>query len=99
MNKKIITLKQRVRDRSVPAPPSFDPSSLPDDFLLTAKELAGWLRLSLSTLEDWRCKHPNRGPRWVQVAGMPRYRLGDVRAWLMADRPNSSRQASVSIGK
>src|SRR5262245_42854936 len=69
---------RRVRDRSVPPPPTFDPRVLPDSALLTAKELAGWLRLALSTLADWRSQHRERGPAWVLVAGMPRYRMGDV---------------------
>jgi hypothetical protein len=95
----VLTLQGRVRDRSVPPPPNFDPTALADDCLLAPKELAGWLRLSLSTLEDWRYKHPERGPPWVQVARMPRYRLGDVRAWLLADRPNDRRRVSVQMGR
>ena len=75
------------RNRSVPLPPPFDPTTLPDNALLTAKELAGWLRLSLSTLESWRLRHPERGPPWILVAGQLRYRMGDVRQWLLADRP------------
>jgi len=80
---------RRVRNRSVPPPPPFDPSTLPDNALLTAKELAGWLRLSLATLEDWRLRHPDRGPPTVSVARLPRYRIADVRKWLLGDRPAS----------
>jgi hypothetical protein len=76
-----------VRNRSVPLPPPFDPTTLPDNALLTAKELAGWLRLSLSTLESWRLRHPDRGPPWILVAGQVRYCMRDVRQWLLADRP------------
>ncbi len=86
MSATVIAL-HRVRNRSVPLPPPFDPTTLPDNALLTAKELAGWLRLSLSTLESWRLRHPDRGPPWVVVAGQPRYRVGDVRKWLLTDRP------------
>lgn len=75
------------RNRSVPLPPPFDPTTLPDNALLTAKELAGWLRLSLSTLESWRLRHPERGPPWILVAGQVRYCLRDVRQWLLTDRP------------
>ena len=75
------------RNRSVPPPPPFDPTTLADNALLTAKELAGWLRLSVSTLESWRLRHPDRGPPWILVAGQPRYRMGDVRKWLLVDRP------------
>jgi hypothetical protein len=77
---------RRVANRSVPPPLMFDPSTLPDNAVLTAKELAGWLRLALSTLSDWRSQHPDRGPNWVLVADKPRYRMGDVRRWLHTDR-------------
>jgi hypothetical protein len=80
----------------MPPPPDFDPTALADDCLLAPKELAGWLRLSLSTLEDWRYKHPERGPPWVQVAGMPRYRIGDVREWLLSDPPLKTRTGRAS---
>jgi hypothetical protein len=100
MNKTLSTNGSRIRNRSVPPPPNFDPTGLPDDFLLTPKELAGWLRLSVSTLEDWRCKHPHRGPTWVLVAGLPRYRIGDVRKWLFSDTPfKNTRQASEPISE
>ena len=75
------------RNRSVPPPPAFDPTTLADNALLTAKELAGWLRLSVSTLESWRLRHPDRGPPWILVAGQVRYCMRDVRQWLFADRP------------
>ena len=88
----------RIRSRSMPPPPSFDPATLGDNMLLTPKELAGWLRLSRSTLEDWRLHHPDRGPPWVLVAGKPRYRLGDIRRWLLADAPTNDRHsAGVAI--
>jgi hypothetical protein len=34
----------------------------------------------------------------VQVAGMPRYRLGDIRVWLFVDRPNNRREISALTG-
>jgi hypothetical protein len=55
--------------------------------------LAGWLRLALSTLSDWRSQHQDRGPAWVLVAGMPRYRMGHVRSWLLEDRPRQNSQS------
>jgi hypothetical protein len=89
---------RRVRNRSVPPPPPFDPSTLPDNALLTAKELAGWLRLSLATLEDWRLRHPHRGPPTVSVAGLPRYRIADVRNWLLGKGQGSVPSAYTSSG-
>jgi hypothetical protein len=85
------------RNRSVPPPPPFDPTTLPDNALLTAKELAGWLRLSVSTLESWRLRHRERGPPWVLVAGQPRYRMGDVRQWLLAARPPTGGSSASQI--
>ena len=83
---------RRIRTRSTPPPPLFDPDTLSDSMLLTPKELAGWLRLSLSTLECWRRQHPDRGPPWILVATKPRYRLGDVRRWLHANAQTDSRR-------
>ena len=75
-------LPQGSRNRSVPPPPSFDPTALPGNAVLTPRELAGWLRFALSTLEDWR--RNDRGPPWILIAGKPRYRMGDVCEWLRA---------------
>lgn len=91
-----ITRPPRTRNRSVPPPPAFDIATLPDDAVLRAQELAGWLRLSLATLEAWRYQHPDRGPPWVVVAGLPRYRLGDVRKWLLSDQCTGRRRSSRS---
>jgi len=68
---------------------------LVDSILLTPKEVAGWLRLSLATLECWRCRYPDRGPRWIRVAGMPRYVVADVRAWLVAAQRSGSRSTEL----
>jgi hypothetical protein len=84
---------RRVRNRSVPPPPPFDPAALPDNAVITTRELAGWLRFSLSTLETWRLKRPDRGPPWILVAGQPRYRMGDVRKWLLTDPPPAGRRS------
>lgn len=89
---------RRIRNRSVPLPPPFDPGTLPDNALLTAKELAGWLRLSVSTLETWRLRCPDRGPPWVLVAGLPRYRMGDVRRWLLAGKTEHAPSVLFSPG-
>ena len=84
----------RTRNRSVPPPPPFDPTSLSDNALITPKEFCGWVRVAISTASDWRSQHPDRGPAWVLVAGMPRYRIGDVRQWLLVDRPRENSQSA-----
>jgi predicted DNA-binding transcriptional regulator AlpA len=53
----------------------------PDDAVLTTKEVAMWLRVSVQTLESMRLKHT--GPRYVKTS--PKgvgYRRGDVKRWL-----------------
>ena len=86
------------RLRSVPPPPAFDPATLGDNILLTSKELAGrpgfprrrWC-VGGATIQS--------GPPF-QVAGKPRYRVGDVRQWLLADPPAERRAlASLSEGQ
>jgi hypothetical protein len=60
----------------------YDLDALPDCTLLKRDEVASWLRLSTATLERWAAKA--RGPPITRVDGRPRYRLGDLRAWLSA---------------
>jgi len=50
--------------------------------LLTETELAAELRVSRRTLQRWRTE--GRGPRWIRVGKAPRYKWGDVQAWLEA---------------
>jgi hypothetical protein len=52
----------------------------PDEVLLTPNEvhaLYGWAPV---TLRLWH--RQGRGPRQVRLEGRPRYRLGDLRAWI-----------------
>lgn len=53
----------------------------PYEPLLTAAEVARWIRVSQATLCRWR--QSGRGPRvaWLSPT-CPRYRRGDVEAWL-----------------
>ena len=53
----------------------FDPAKLPNDALLTRKEMCAWLRIATPTAEYWRAI--GRGRR-----RLPRYWVGDVRAFL-----------------
>jgi predicted DNA-binding transcriptional regulator AlpA len=48
--------------------------------LQTPAEVADYLQVSTSTLCRWRQRHT--GPKFVNVGGMPRYRVSDVDAWL-----------------
>jgi excisionase family DNA binding protein len=50
--------------------------------LLTEAELADELKVSRRTLQRWRTE--KRGPRWIRVGKAPRYKRGDVTAWLEA---------------
>lgn len=48
--------------------------------LLTTKEVAEWLRVSLTTLHKWRKEQA--GPPAVQLGNRLRYRRAEVEAWL-----------------
>jgi predicted DNA-binding transcriptional regulator AlpA len=48
--------------------------------LLTSREVAAILRVSPSTLSRWRDR--GEGPAWVDLGGMPRYQLDEIRSWV-----------------
>lgn len=50
--------------------------------LATPKELAEYLKVKEQTLRMWASK--GRGPAWVMVEGVRRYRWSDVQAYLDA---------------
>lgn len=50
--------------------------------LLDEASLASQLRVSRSTLQSWR--YSGRGPRWIKLGRLIRYRLADVDAFLAA---------------
>ena len=51
--------------------------------LLDEASLASQLRVSRSTLQSWR--YSGRGPRWIKLGRLIRYRLADVDAFLAAN--------------
>lgn len=53
--------------RGTPPPATFSLAALPDDALLTEEEVAAVLRVSKSTLADWR-RNPSR-LEWVILPG------------------------------
>ncbi len=65
-----------------PAPtPRFDPSAIGND-LVDEVELAVRLGVSRSTLQSWR--YAGRGPRFIKLGRLVRYRNADVDAYLHA---------------
>jgi predicted site-specific integrase-resolvase len=50
------------------------------DILLTTRQAADWLDVSVSTLERWRAL--GVGPRYTKKGRWVRYRLGDLRAFV-----------------
>lgn len=60
------------------------------DHLKTVAEAADYLRLSKNTL-NWKRSHGG-GPAFVKVGGRIRYRLSDLRAYLV-EVPPKSREA------
>jgi len=83
-------------------------ANLSDDVMLTTKEAALFLRVSVRSMERMRsATHAGKGPDYHQAAvpGMKgfnqsvRYRLGDLRAWLAENRQGSTLEAAIRKGQ
>jgi len=61
------------------APPAQTLPTQPHALLGTA-EAASYLRVSIQTLNNWRCR--GYGPKHITVGRIVRYRLRDIDAWL-----------------
>ena len=48
--------------------------------LLDTKALASYLQIAVSTLRQYRLD--NKGPAYIKIGHLVRYRLDDVEAWL-----------------
>lgn len=67
--------------------------------LLTEDKVADHLNVSLASVRRWRLEH--RGPRYIKVGSLVRYRPEDVESWLAAlptggssAEPNGSKHIS-----
>lgn len=56
------------------------PITSPTDELLTETELAAELQMRAQSLADWR--HRGKGPAYVKLGQLVRYRRSDVDGWL-----------------
>ena len=73
-------------DRTTPPPAQFSLAELPDDALLTQREIAAVLRVAVSTVETWRRR--GHSLKWARVgSGLIRYRAGDLRHFLASGAP------------
>lgn len=54
----------------------------PDETVVTISEVSALSGFATVTLRLWARSEQPRGPRQFKVEGRPRYRLGEVRAWL-----------------
>jgi|APMI01.1.fsa_nt_gi hypothetical protein len=83
-------------------------AKLSDEVMLTTKEAALFLRVSVRSMERMRsATYAGTGPDYHQAA-MPgmrglnqsvRYRLGDLRAWLAENRLGSTLEAAIRKGQ
>ena len=53
----------------------------PEDYM-TAEEVSALLRVTVTTLYNWRTKRPRRGPRGTRIGRALLYRREGVQAWL-----------------
>ncbi len=75
--------------RSAGAPPALILSSELENsskgsslILLTESQVSPLLQVSLARLRKWRVE--KRGPRFIKVGSLVRYRLADLQQWLSA---------------
>lgn len=61
--------------------------------LFTPTELAEYLNISPRTLIRWR--NERRGPDWIRVGRVVRYRRQDVEAWLNKQRVQPVREVAA----
>lgn len=61
-----------------------DLDTLPADALLSRKQLMALTGLCLTTLKAWARKR-GKGPKVTTIEGRPKYRAGDVRAWIRGE--------------
>jgi hypothetical protein len=86
-------------DRTTPPPAQFSLAELPDDAMLTQREIAALLRVAVSTVETWRRR--GHALKWTAIgSGLIRYRAGDLRNFLTAGvarkRPGPKPRAAPS---
>jgi hypothetical protein len=70
--------------------PAPDIDRLPNTALITREQLAALTGLSVETFKAWGYGREGRGwaagqakgPIVIRIEGLPRYRVGDVKAWL-----------------
>lgn len=55
---------------------------------LTPDEVAARLAISKHTLSAWRRIPERRGPPWIEVGGLIRYRESELDAWLASRTRN-----------
>jgi excisionase family DNA binding protein len=60
--------------------------------LLKDHEAAGYLKVPVGTLANWR--YQGKGPRFVKVGRHVRYRRSDVEAWLEGNARQSTAAAA-----
>jgi len=61
-----------------------------EEALLTPREVAELLKISLHTLSSWRRQTNPHDLPWIEVGGSIRYRGTDVQAWLEKRTTNGS---------
>ena len=62
--------------------------------LLNEHEVAHSCSISVLTLRKWRSQ--KRGPQFVKIGALVRYRPNDVDSWIAAQKTNGSHNAEVA---
>lgn len=65
-----------------------DPTETETETLLREADLAALLKVQPVTCEKWRAN--NRGPAFIRIGRLVRYRLSDVQAWIARNRVDNA---------
>lgn len=67
------------------------------DRLLNEQEAADFLGVSIRTMQNWR--HRGGGPSYIKLNSRSvRYQLSDLKAWIEAQKAESTSDASERLG-
>ena len=83
----LVAVVEALAYRSEP-PQEFTPTTFAPDQLITTEELAGWIRESVYTVQQWRVS--GKGPKFVRKPKHVAYRVRDVQDWLDSQRVSST---------
>ncbi len=80
-----VEAQSRLKQRIHPKKPLPNIDTAPASMLFTREQASRICGFSIVTLKNWDLAGQIKGPKVTRIEGWPRYRAGDLRAWLAGD--------------